>query len=115
MKRNSRTWLREPARKLSRLRIPWLLPELLAPARPGIVALLIAPVEIAAFGASPLVACGITVGSPAPPASCASEFCRRISAPVLNACLPLVPLNESAYVHSVVVSRYVAGAAPPAR
>jgi hypothetical protein len=113
MKRNSVILEIEPDRKFRRFRIVPLLPVVLVPVRPGMVVLLIAFVEIGAFGASPPNACGMVVGRVAPPASSASEPCLRISAPVLNACFPFVQLSESPYVHKLVVSRYVAVLPPP--
>src|SRR2546428_13104003 len=105
MKRNSVILASEPERKLRRLRMVALFPLALVPANPVIVVPLIAFVEIGAFGASPPNACGMVVGSVAPPASYARELCRRISPPILNACLPFVQLRESPYVHKTVLSR----------
>src|SRR5258705_3413834 len=105
MKRNSVILAIDPAMKLRRFRIVALFPAVGAPARPGMVVLLIAFVAIAALGASPPVATGMVVGRVAPPASKASEPCVRISPPILKACLPIVQLSESPYVHKAVVSR----------
>ena len=53
MNRNSVILAIEPDRKFSRFRIDALLPAVLVPASPEMVVLLIAFVEIGAFGASP--------------------------------------------------------------
>src|SRR5436309_2175040 len=81
----------------------------LVPASPGMLVVLIAVVEIGANEVSPPVARGIVVETaPEPPMSYPSEWPLRISPPSLKACLPLVQLRLSPYVHRTVVSRYEA-------
>src|SRR5262249_6591800 len=104
----------EPERKLRRLRMIALLPLMLVPARPGMLSLLIALVDIGAKDVSPPTALGIVVATaPEPPISYASECPLRISPPVLKACLPFVQLRLSPYVHKTVVSRYEVVLPPP--
>src|SRR5438552_3349829 len=99
----------DPARKLSMFRIVRMFPAVVVPASPAKFAAVMA--VIGAPGASPPMARGTVVG--AMPASYPSEFPRRISPPILYACLPFDQLRLSPYVQRTVVSRYELVLPPP--